>query len=67
MSQMLTQNQKSSVLYSDLAFPRKTIQLKSTAKEAVCQICKSELREGSALTARYVGNKLVLMCGYHKF
>jgi hypothetical protein len=67
MSQMLTQKPKSSVLYSELAFPRKTIQLKSAAKEVVCYICKSELREGSALTARHVGNKLVLMCGYHKF
>jgi RNase P subunit RPR2 len=67
MNQMLTERPKGNVLYSDLTFPRKAIQLKSSAKEAVCQICKSELREGSALTARYVDSKIVLMCGYHKF
>jgi RNase P subunit RPR2 len=67
MSQILAQRQKNQVLYSDLTFTKKTILLKSSAKEATCQFCKSELGDGNALTARYVDNKLVLMCSNHKF
>ncbi|HET8719392.1 MAG TPA: hypothetical protein VFM64_00155 [Candidatus Nitrosotenuis sp.] len=67
MSQIVTHKPKNYVLYSELNFPKQRIHLKSTAKEAICQYCKSEIREGNGLVAKRIGGKLVLVCGHHKF
>jgi hypothetical protein len=67
MSQILAQRPKDTVLYSELHFPRSKIQLQSSAKEVACRFCKSELKEGNALTAKKIGDRLVLVCNFHKF
>ena len=66
MSQMMAKP-KNYLLYSDLVFPRPVIQLKSSATEVVCQLCKSELREGVGITAKKMGAKTVFVCSLHGF
>lgn len=66
MSQMLT-TPRGHVLYSELHFEKPKVQLKSAASEALCSICKSELKEGNGLTAMRVGRKTLLVCGSHDF
>ncbi|WP_268542830.1 hypothetical protein [Candidatus Nitrosotenuis cloacae] len=67
MSQMLTSKPREYVLYSELHFEKPKVQLKSAASEALCSICKSELKEGIGLTAMRVGKKTLLVCGSHDF
>lgn len=65
MSQVVIGKPKAQILYSELHFEKPRIQLKSQAREAVCYVCNSELKEGACLTARRVGSKMVLMCDAH--
>ena len=66
MSQILAKP-KSYMLYSDLVFPRPMVHLKSSATEVMCQLCKSELREGVGITAKKMGAKTVFVCSLHGF
>ncbi|MGQ0606488.1 MAG: hypothetical protein ACT4OD_06015 [Candidatus Nitrosotenuis sp.] len=66
MSQMLAKP-KSPVLYSELHFARPQIQLRSSATEVVCQLCKSELREGTGISAKQMGERIVFVCSEHGF
>jgi hypothetical protein len=66
MSQMLAKP-KSHVLYSEMYFGKPQISLKSSATELVCSLCKSELREGTGITAKKMGHRTVFVCGIHGF
>jgi len=54
MSQMLVskQNSKERLLFQDLYFVQKPVSIKSSANEAVCDICKKGLGDGLSVTAK---------------
>jgi hypothetical protein len=58
---------KSRVLYSEMYFGKPQIRLKSSATELVCSLCKSELREGTGITAKKMGSQTVFVCSAHGF
>ncbi|MDG7049888.1 MAG: hypothetical protein JRZ94_01645 [Nitrososphaerota archaeon] len=66
MSQMLAKP-KSHVLYSEMYFGKPQIRLRSSATEVVCQLCKTELREGIGITAKRMGDRIVFVCSEHGF
>ena len=66
MSQMLAKP-KSHVLYSEMYFGKPQIHLRSSATEVVCQLCKSELKEGIGITAKRMGDRIVFVCSEHGF
>lgn len=66
MSQMLAKP-KSPVLYSEIYFGKPQINLRSSATEVVCQLCKTELREGIGITAKRMGDRIVFVCSEHGF
>jgi hypothetical protein len=54
-----------SLLFQDLYFVAKKTPVRSTAKEATCNICQKGLEDGVSVTAKRVGMKLRLFCQYH--
>ena len=66
MSQMLVKP-KSQALYSELYFGKPASVLRSSATEVVCGLCKSELKEGTGITAKKMGERLVFVCSEHGF
>lgn len=66
MSQMLAKP-KSQILYSELHFDRPQIKLRSSATEVICQLCKSELKDGIGITAKRIGDGIVFVCSKHGF
>jgi hypothetical protein len=58
---------KSHVLYSEMYFGKPRSVLKSSAVEVLCQLCKSELKEGIGITAKKMGDKTVFICSEHGF
>jgi len=67
MSQMLVskQNSKERLLFQDLYFVQKPVSIKSSANEAVCDICKKGLGDGLSVTATPTDNKIRLYCDNH--
>ncbi|MDE1765394.1 MAG: hypothetical protein KGI27_03850 [Thaumarchaeota archaeon] len=53
------------LLFQDLYFSKKKVQVKSTVKEAACVICDKSLDEGISVTAKKLGEKMRFFCQYH--
>jgi hypothetical protein len=54
-----------SLLFQDLYFIAKKTPVKSTVKEATCNICQKRLEDGVSVTAKRIGMTLRLFCQYH--
>jgi len=54
-----------SLLFQDLYFVVKKAHVKTTVKEATCNICQMGLEDGVSVTAKRIGMKLRLFCQYH--
>jgi hypothetical protein len=54
-----------SLLFQDLYFVVKKSSVKSTVKEATCNICQKGLEDGVSVTAKRIGMNLRLFCQYH--
>jgi hypothetical protein len=67
MSQMLVSKQKSKemLLFQDLYFVQKPVSIKSSANEAVCDVCKKGLEDGLSVTAISADKKIRLYCDNH--
>ena len=64
---MLVSKQKSKerLLFQDLYFVQKPVSIKSSANEAVCDVCKKGLEDGLSVTAISTDNKIRLYCDNH--
>jgi len=67
MSQILVLKQKSKerLLFQDLYFVQKPVSIKSSANEAMCDVCKKGLEDGLSVTAISTDNKIRLYCDNH--
>ena len=67
MSQMLVSNQKRNemLLFQDLYFVQKPVSVKTSAIEAVCDLCKKGLEDGLSVTAIPTNKKIRLYCDNH--
>jgi hypothetical protein len=54
-----------SLLFQDLYFVTKKAPVRSTVKEATCNICRKGLEDGVSVTAKRIGLSLRLFCQYH--
>jgi hypothetical protein len=64
---MLVSKQKSKerLLFQDLYFVQKPVSIKSSANEAVCDVCKKGLEDGLSVTAISADKKIRLYCDNH--
>ena len=67
MSQVLVskKNRNESLLFQDLYFVQKPVEVKSSVNEAVCEICKKGLDDSLSVTATTIDNKIRLYCDNH--
>jgi len=67
MSQILIPRETGNkiVLFQDLYFPKKKVQVSSTVREASCTICNKNLDDGISVTAKKIGMALRFFCQYH--
>lgn len=67
MSQILVSKQKRNemLLFQDLYFIQKSVSVKSSATEAVCDVCKKGLEDGLSVTAITTDHKIKLYCTNH--
>ena len=66
MSQILVSKKiNENLLFQDLYFIPKPVSVKTSATEAVCDLCKKGLEDGLSVTAIPFDNKLRLYCDNH--
>ena len=67
MSQILSPEsaRSNSILFHDLYFVQKKIQVQTTVREAKCVVCKKRLEDGVSITAKRFGVNLRFFCQYH--